>query len=82
MLDVEAEAITSIGAGGFRALPGTLGGFANLGGAVQGQSESEGTLGLAEHLNEKFKLEEGVILKSDGSWQVVAAWEFDFGGGR
>ena len=82
-LDVEAEAITSIGAGGgFRALPGTLGGFANLGGAVQGQSESEGTLGLAEHLTTWLKLEEGMVLKSDGSWQAVAAWEWDFGGGK
>lgn len=81
-LDIEAEAVTAIGAGGFRGQPGTLGGFANLGGAVQGQSESEGTLGLAEHLSEWLKLEEGVILKSDGSWQAVAAWEYDFGGGK
>lgn len=81
-LDIEAEVVTAFGAGGFRGQPGTLGGFANLGGAVQGQSESEGTLGFAEHLSEWLKLEEGLILKSDGSWQAVAAWEYDFGGGR
>jgi hypothetical protein len=83
VLDIEAEAVTSLGAGGhFRGQPGTIGGFANLGGAVQGLSESEGTLGLAERLTARLKLEEGMILKSDGSWQAVAAWEWDFGEGK
>ncbi len=83
VLDVEAEAVTSFGAGGhFSAQPGSIGGFANLGGAAQGESESEGTLGLAEKLTKRLKLEQGVVLKSGGSWQAVAAWEWDFGEGR
>jgi len=83
MFDVEAEVVTSFGAGGrFHGQAGSLGSLANLGGAVQGQSESEGTLGFAEHLSDRFKLEEGMVLKSDGTWQAVAGWEFDFGEGR
>jgi len=83
LLSLEAEAVTSLGAGGrFHGQPGSLGGLANLGGPEQGQSESEGTLGLAEHLSDRFKLEEGMILKSDGSWQAVAGWELDFGEGQ
>jgi len=83
VLDLEAEVVTSFGAGGrFHGVPGSLGGLANLGGPEQGQSESEGTLGLAEHLSDRLKLEEGMILKSDGSWQAVVGWEFDFGEGQ
>jgi hypothetical protein len=82
-LDIEAEAVTASGAGGrLHGKPGRLGGFGNIGGPEQGQSESEATLGLAERLSERFKLEEGMILKSDGSWQTVVGWEFDFGGGE
>jgi hypothetical protein len=83
LLDIEAEFVTSVGAGGhFHGQPGSLGGLANLGGPEQGQSESEGTLGLAEHLSDRLKLEEGMILKSDGSWQAVVGWEFDFAEGQ
>ncbi|TMQ63791.1 MAG: hypothetical protein E6K79_09095 [Candidatus Eisenbacteria bacterium] len=83
VLDIEAEVVTSTGAGGrFHGQAGSLGSLANIGGAVLGQSESEGTLGFAEHLSDRFELEEGMILKSDGSWQAVAGWEFDFGEGR
>ena len=83
VLDIEAEAVTSIGAGGrFHGQPGSLGGLANLGGPEQGQSESEGTLGFAEHLTDRLKVEEGLILKSDGSWQAVVGWEFDFAEGQ
>lgn len=82
-LDLEAEVVTAFGTGGrFRGHSGSLGGFGNIGGPEQGQSESEGTLGLAEHLNESLKLEQGAILKSDGSWQFVVAWEWDSTGGR
>ncbi len=82
-LDVEGEAVTAAGAGGrFRGTPGTLGGFANIGGPEQGQSESEFTLGLAEFFTKRLKLEEGMVLKSDGSWQTVLGWEYDFGEGR
>ena len=82
-LDLEAEAVTAAGASGrFHGAPGTLGGFGNLGGPEQGQSESEFTLGLAELLGQHLKLEEGAIVKSDGSWQAVFGWEWDFGEGR
>ena len=83
VLDIEAEVVTSAGAGGrFVGQPGTLGGFGNIGGPEQGQSESEFTLGLAERLGSRFKLEEGMILKTGGSWQTVVGWEFDFGEGK
>ena len=83
MLDIEAEVVTSLGAGGrFHGQPGSLGSLANLGGPEQGQSESEGTLGFAEHLSDRLKLEEGLVLKSDGSWQAVVGWEFDFAEGQ
>jgi hypothetical protein len=82
-LDIEGEAVTANGAGGrFRGTPGTLGGFGNIGGPEQGQSESEFTLGLAELFTKRLKLEEGMILKSDGSWQTVVGWEYDFGEGQ
>ena len=81
VLDLLAEAVTSGGTGA-RFHSGTLGGFGNIGGPEQGQSESEVTLGLAKHLSERLKLEAGMIVKSGGSWQTVAGWEFDFGEGK
>ena len=81
--DIEGEAVTAMGAGGsFRGHSGSLGGFANIGGPEQGQSESEFTLGLARHFGEYLKLEQGAILKSGGGFQFVVAWEYDFAGGR
>jgi hypothetical protein len=83
LLDLEGEAVTARGAAGrFHGSPGSLGGFGNIGGPEQGQSESEFTLGLAELLTPRFKLEEGAIMKSEGSWQTVVGWEYDFGEGR
>ena len=83
VFDLEAEAVTAAGAGGrIRAHSGTLAGFGNIGGPEQGQRESEFTLGLADHLSERLKLEGGMILKSGGSWQTVVAWEYDFAEGR
>ncbi len=80
-LDVEAEALTTFGAGGqFRGTPGTLAGFANLGGPEQGQTEWECMIGLARHIGEFLKLEVGGVLKSGGSWQTVVARSWDFGG--
>ncbi len=77
--DLEGEVLTGGGTGrGFHGQPGTIGGFGGLGGSETGGHESEGTLGLAEHLTDHLKLEEGIIYKSDGSWQAVAAWELDF----
>jgi hypothetical protein len=83
LFDLEAEVVSGFGAGGrFAGQPGTIGGFANIGGPEQGQSEVDFTLGLAEHLSDRFKLQEGAILKSGGSWQAVLAWEYDFGEGN
>ena len=82
-LALEGEFVTAMGSGGrFRGHSGSLGGFANIGGPEQGQSESEFTLGLAESRSEFLKFEQGVIMKSGGSWQFVIAWEYDFAGGR
>ena len=79
-LDLEAEVVTSTG-GGIRGQSGTLGGIAGRAGSV-GPSENvtEGTLGLAVHFNDFLKLEQGIVAKSDGSWQAVFAWEWEFGG--
>lgn len=79
-LDLEGEVVTSTG-GGIRGQSGTLGGIGGRAGSI-GPSENltEGTLGLAVHLNDFLKLEQGVVGKSDGSWQFVFAWEWDFTG--
>jgi len=79
-LDFEGEAVTALGTGGRFHGTGPLGGFANIGGPEQGQNESEFTAGLAEHLSDFLKLEEGVVFKSGGSFQFVFAWEYDFEG--
>lgn len=76
-LDLEAEVLTSVG-GGVRGQPGTIAGIGTRQGT--GGNESEGTLGIAEYLNTYLKLEEGVVLKSDHSWQIVFAWEYSFSG--
>ena len=82
-LDLEAEVVNARGAAGrFHGQTGSLGGFANIGGPEQGQIESEVTLGLARRFGEFFKLEQGAVLKSGGSWQLVFAWEYDFSGGK
>jgi hypothetical protein len=86
IIDLEGEVATVSGAGGrFRGHPGTLGGFGHRAGSVgaaeEGQNEYEATLGIAEHLNESMKLEQGLIVQLDGSWQVVFAWEWELGGG-
>jgi hypothetical protein len=83
-LDVEGELAAVIGSGsGFHGQPGTIGGFGKRGGVPEeGGNEISATLGFAEFLNEYLKLEEGVIVYSDGSWQAVFAWEWDSGGGN
>ncbi len=78
-IDLEAEGVTSSG-GGFRGsgqsnlsrLPSDI--------AAEGR-QYETTVGLSERFGAHFKLEEGVIYKSDGAWQFVAAWEWNFGEG-
>jgi hypothetical protein len=78
-LALEAEIATATG--GVRGQGGSLGGVgAGTGGG--GGRESEATIGLAELITHRFKLEEGVVVKASGGWQLVFAWEFDFGEGR
>lgn len=78
--DVIAELVTTIGSGAIRGRPGSITG---VGGMIEGagtRNETEGTLGIAWHASKQLKLEQGVIYKSDRSWQFVVAWEFSFGG--
>ena len=78
--DVIAEVVTTIGSGRIRGQPGTIVG---VGGANEGQgagAKTEGTLGFAWHAKRYLKFEQGVIHKSDHSWQFVVAWEWNFGG--
>lgn len=79
-LDLEGEVVYSSG-GGLRGGSGSFGGLGNREHAI-GTSEKvvEGTLGVAELLGEYLKLEQGVIGKTDGSWQVVLGWEWNFEG--
>ncbi len=82
-LDLVGESVVAGGAGGrFRTHTSAINGFANVGGPEQGQTESELTLGLTEKRSDTLKFEQGVVMKSGGSFQFVFAWEKDFGGGR
>jgi hypothetical protein len=76
-IDLEAEVLTAIGTAGIRGRPGTIAGF---GGSRGGGDTTEGTLGCAWHVNHHLKLEQGVVLGSDHSWQIVFAWEWSFAG--
>lgn len=82
-LDLTGELLTTQGIGALRgragrALPG--GGGINVPG--RGAGEVESTLGFAHHFGKRLKLEEGVVVQTDGTWQAVFAWEWDFGEGR
>ena len=76
-LDVLTEVTTTFGTGAVRGRSGTLTG---LGGSGNAGSETEGLLGFAVHVNKFLKLEQGIVRKSDQSWQFVFAWEYAFGG--
>lgn len=82
-IDIEGEILTSAGAGGFHGRAGSIGGLgsrtASVGGPEEGSSESEAALGVAEQVFDRLKLEQGAVMKSDGSWQLVVAWEWNFG---
>ena len=82
-LSILSEIVTTQGSGGFRGQSGSIAGIGGLprAGSEPVASDTEATLGLAEHINRHFKLEEGGILKTDGSWQLVFGWEWDFGEG-
>ncbi len=47
-----------------------------------GMGEWEATLGIARSFGRRLKAEPGFILQTDGTWQAVFAWEWDFGDGR
>src|SRR5258707_1080078 len=78
-LALEAELATA--SGGVRGQAGTIGGVGSGTGGGSGR-ETEATIGLAENITHRVKVEEGVVVKADGGWQVVFAWEFDFGESR
>lgn len=42
--------------------------------------EMEGTVGLGWQIHENLTLEQGVVFKEGGGWELVFAWEWDFGG--
>ena len=64
--DIEAEVVRTIGAS---RKPG-----------ASGVDLTEGTLGAAWHVSKRLKVELGGTLRSDGTWQIVSAWEFSFTG--
>ncbi|MHB8834182.1 MAG: hypothetical protein ACYC9Y_00475 [Candidatus Methylomirabilia bacterium] len=41
---------------------------------------TEGTIGLAWHVNENLKLERGVLIRDNGLWQMVSALGWSFAG--
>ena len=45
-----------------------------------GRTDTEGTVGVLWHATKHLKLEVGGTLKSDGTWQVISAWEWSFAG--
>lgn len=77
MFSFMAEVGSIDGAGRSHGQSGTIQGLAGR----ESGSERSLTLGVAEHLGEGVKLEEGFTVLSDGSWQVVLGWELFFGGG-
>ena len=82
-LDLAGELLTTRGFGRLRGHSGPTapgGGGLNVAGA--GSGSTEGTLGLAHYFSKRLKFEEGLVVQTDGTWQVVAAWEWDFGEGR
>jgi len=51
-------------------------------GVAGSSGEVEATIGLAEYFGPRLKLEQGVVFQTDGTWQAVLAWEWDFEEGR
>ena len=81
-IDVEGEFLYSRGGGARATSQSGAGGV--LGSELTGGNGSpyQFTIGFAEHVNDYLKLEQGVVLEPDGSWQAVVFWELDFSGGR
>ncbi len=80
IVDIEGEFVASSGV--VHDTGAGFGGFRRGTSQSQGGSSLEGTVGIAEHLSRHLKLEQGFTDGVDGSWQVVAAWEYDFGRDR
>jgi len=75
--DIEGEVVHSFGAGGIQGRPGSISG---IGTGDRGIDLTEGTLGIAWHISKRLKIEQGGVLRSDGTWQIVFAWEWSFSG--
>ena len=76
--DVEAEVVHSFGGG-----TGSASLLSSGSGGIIRRADAdltEGTLGLAWHVSKRLKLEQGAVFSSDGTWRLVLAWEFSFGG--
>ncbi len=43
------------------------------------ESEISFTIGVAESITDAFRLEQGLTLQLDGSWQAIVAWELTLG---
>jgi hypothetical protein len=76
--DIEGEVVHSFGTGQIRGRPGSISGIETPGRA--GGEMTEGTLGVAWHISKRLKIEQGGILRSDGTWRIVLAWEWSFSG--
>jgi hypothetical protein len=76
-VDIEAEVVHTIGTGGVH---GRAGSISSIGSSGSGSDLTEGTLGVGWHVSKRLKVEQGGILRSDGTWQIVFAWEFSFAG--
>jgi hypothetical protein len=77
LFDLEAEVVHSFGTGGINGQPGTISG---AGGGATGADLTEGTIGVAWHITKRLKVEQGGVVRSDGTWQIVFAWEWSFTG--
>ena len=75
-VDLEAEVVHSFAGGTSPSSSLTSGGVISLANA----DVTEGTVGLAWHVSKRLKLEHGAVFSSDGTWRLVLAWEFGFGG--
>jgi len=77
LFDLEAEVVHSFG--GATSGAGRRVGSGGLIREAQAEA-TEGTVGLAWHVSKRLKVEHGAVFSSDGTWRVVLAWEFSFGG--
>jgi Putative MetA-pathway of phenol degradation len=81
-LDVYGEIVGS-GGGAFGGNARNGFGLGGLQAAVAegGGTEGEFTLGVAEHLTQHLKLEQGLTYKSDGTALAILGWEYNFAAG-